>query len=180
MTEEFKKQLEEAQKEAATRYEEKLETKYKKQEKYAKLYLKLVASIIKAFDYDEMEVDLDKISLGEYVDIIGNPHINFKNVDDNNISVCFSYIDRRDGWGEKSVAPNDSNIDYDILNKILDEDRVFIKKSYIRDDDGWQTDKYELCLSFDSSILEVKKTKSESKEKVYQALKNKRNKDKTI
>lgn len=165
MIEDFKEQLKEAKKEAVRKYEEKLENKNEEQRKYAELYLKLVISLIRAFDYENMDIDFHDINLSDYEDIIGFPKISSKNIDDNNITVCFSYENSADGWGAELVEPDDKKIDYNILSKILNDNGVFIEKKYLETSDGWGTEDFELYLSFDSSILEIEKTKSESKKK---------------
>ena len=61
------------------------------------------------------------------------------------------------------ISQFNKNIDYNILSKISNDNGVFIEKNYLKTLDGWGSNDFELYLSFDSSILEIEKTKSESK-----------------
>ncbi len=71
------------------------------------------------------------------------------------------------------IVQFNKNIDYNILSKISNDNGVFIEKNYLKTPDGWGSSDFELYLSFDSSILEIEKTKSESKKSLSKISKEK-------
>ena len=157
MTEEFLKKLNEANDVAIAKYnheDEEFKNKCKKNREYIEMYLGLVLSLIKVYDYRTGKFDTK--SLDKSVSkVIGTPdriHA-YINEEEKKAKAYFHYGRETSNMNDLVGAPdfiNKHEIDFKVVNEVLKENGVSVREDLW---DGGERGSDEYILEFDATLL---------------------------
>ena len=154
MTEEFLKRLQEANEKAIKVYKkqnDKFLEEYKKNKKYADLYLDMVLSFIEVFDYKTGHFNVELIDK-DLSETIGSPEtIHAYIYDDDQTASIYLHYKRNvyDLSGLPDFIEND-RINFAIVNEILSENGISITSDLW---DGGERGSDDYIVKFDASLL---------------------------